>query len=92
MLIVSHQATLRCLYAYFEAQKVDTIPYIQVPLHTLIKLESGILGYTETTYKFDIETGDYVTEIKKVNCQNDLPKRMRFRTTESDLGSDEADS
>ena len=46
--IVSHQATLRCLYSYFEAQKVDTIPYINVPLHTLIKLEPGILGFTET--------------------------------------------
>lgn len=86
--IVSHQATLRCLYSYFEAQKVDTIPYIKVPLHTLIKLETGILGLTQTTYTFDIETGEYSTEVKKVNYQNDLPKRMRFRTTDSDLDSE----
>jgi len=84
LFIVSHQATLRWLYSYFEAQKVDTIPYINVPLHTLIKLESGILGFTETIYKFDIETGDYETEVIKVNYQNDLPKRMRFKTTDSD--------
>lgn len=89
VLIVSHQATLRCLYAYFEAQKVDQIPYIKVPLHTLIKFEPGILGYKETIYKFDIETGDYVTETKTVNYTNDLPKRMRFTTTDSDQGSDE---
>ena len=50
LFIVSHQATLRWLYSYFEAQKVDTIPYINVPLHTLIKLEPGILGFTETIY------------------------------------------
>lgn len=92
LLIVSHQATLRCLYAYFEAQKVDTIPFIKVPLHTLIKLEPGILGFTETTYKFDIETGEYTTEVKKVNYQHDLPKRMRFKTTDSDLGSEGSDS
>ena len=85
---MSHQATLRCLFAYFEAQKVDSIPYIKVPHNTLIKMESGILGFTKTTYKFNVETGGYTTEIVKINYQNDLPKRMRFRTTDSDHESD----
>lgn len=91
VLIVSHQATLRCLYAYFEAFKVDSIPYIEVPLHTLIKLEPGILGYKETTFKFDIETGDYETKVRVVNYQDDLPKRMKFKTSvDSDCGSDKS--
>mmetsp|Transcript_7630 Transcript_7630/g.8691 ORF Transcript_7630/g.8691 Transcript_7630/m.8691 type:complete len:131 (+) Transcript_7630:526-918(+) len=92
VLIVSHQATLRCLYAYFEAKKVDQIPYIKVPLHTLIKFEPGIMGYKETIYKFDIETGDYVTEIKTVDYTNDLPKRMRFKTSDSDSDEVKKDS
>ena len=85
LLIVSHQATLRCLFSYFEAHKVDMIPYIEVPHHILVKLEPGILGYKETIYKFDLETGEYETEIINVNYQNDLPKRMRFKTSESDI-------
>ena len=89
LLIVSHQATLRCLYSYFEAYKVDMIPYINVSQHTLIKLEPGILGYTETIYKFDLDTGDYKTEVITVNYQNDLPKRMRFKASESDLKESE---
>jgi broad specificity phosphatase PhoE len=92
LFIVSHQATLRCLYAYFESQKVDNVPYISVELHTLIRFEPGIMGYKQTTYKFDIETGDYTTEVKEVNYNSDLPKRMRFRTTDSDQETDETGS
>ena len=90
ILLVSHQATLRCLFSYFEAHKVNTIPYISVPLHTLVKLEPGILGFTKTTYKFDVETGNCTTVVKRVNYQSDLPKRMRFITSKSDVDSDDA--
>jgi broad specificity phosphatase PhoE len=33
---IAHQAVLRCLYAYFKTNKVDEIPYIDIPLHTII--------------------------------------------------------
>eukprot|EP00343_Euplotes_focardii_P012317 CAMPEP_0205834538 /NCGR_PEP_ID=MMETSP0206-20130828/50832_1 /ASSEMBLY_ACC=CAM_ASM_000279 /TAXON_ID=36767 /ORGANISM="Euplotes focardii, Strain TN1" /LENGTH=51 /DNA_ID=CAMNT_0053141589 /DNA_START=1259 /DNA_END=1414 /DNA_ORIENTATION=+ len=50
------------------------------------------MGYKETIYKFDIETGDYVTEIKTVDYTNDLPKRMRFKTSDSDSDEVKKDS
>ena len=31
-------AVIRCLLAYFENQSPDEMPYIRVPLHTVIKL------------------------------------------------------
>ncbi|GMT24312.1 hypothetical protein PFISCL1PPCAC_15609, partial [Pristionchus fissidentatus] len=38
VLVVSHQAVLRCILAYFTDRPLDEVPYIDVPLHTLIKL------------------------------------------------------
>lgn len=38
ILIVSHQAIIRVILAYFLDKKAEEMPYIQVPLHTLIKL------------------------------------------------------
>jgi 6-phosphofructo-2-kinase / fructose-2,6-biphosphatase 2 len=38
ILIVTHQAILRCIYAYFMNIPQEQSPWMEVPLHTLIKL------------------------------------------------------
>lgn len=38
ILIVTHQAVLRCVYAYFLSVPQEQSPWMEVPLHTLIKL------------------------------------------------------
>jgi len=38
ILIVTHQAVLRCIYAYFMGSAQDKSPWMNVPLHCLIKL------------------------------------------------------
>ncbi|KAH9522205.1 6-phosphofructo-2-kinase/fructose-2,6-bisphosphatase 2, variant 3 [Dermatophagoides farinae] len=38
VLVVAHQAVIRCLLAYFLDKPQDEMPYINVPLHTIIKL------------------------------------------------------
>jgi 6-phosphofructo-2-kinase / fructose-2,6-biphosphatase 2 len=38
ILIVTHQAILRCIYAYFMNVPQEDSPWMEVPLHTLIKL------------------------------------------------------
>ena len=38
ILIISHQAIIRVILAYFLDKPAEEMPYIQVPLHTLIKL------------------------------------------------------
>ncbi|KAI9770707.1 MAG: Fructose-2,6-bisphosphatase [Geoglossum simile] len=38
IMIVTHQAVLRCIYAYFMNVPQDRSPWMMVPLHTLIKL------------------------------------------------------
>ncbi|KAJ8936995.1 hypothetical protein NQ314_012077, partial [Rhamnusium bicolor] len=44
VLVVSHQAVLRCLFAYFLDKSADELPYLVVPLHTIIKLTPVAYG------------------------------------------------
>jgi broad specificity phosphatase PhoE len=48
VLVVCHQAVIRCLLAYFRNEPQDDLPYIRVPLHTVIKL-------TQHAHACDIE-------------------------------------
>ena len=38
IIIVTHQAVLRCIYAYYMNLPQEQSPWMEVPLHTLIKL------------------------------------------------------
>ncbi|RKP16749.1 bifunctional 6-phosphofructo-2-kinase/fructose-2,6-bisphosphate 2-phosphatase [Rozella allomycis CSF55] len=51
ILIISHQATLRCIYAYFLNLPRDELPYINIPLHTVIQLTPKAYGCEEVRYK-----------------------------------------
>lgn len=44
ILIIGHQAILRALYAYFHALSQEDLPYIKIPLHTLLELVSSSLS------------------------------------------------
>lgn len=47
ILIIGHQAILRCLYAYFHNLPQADLPYIKIPLHTVIKLTPKAYGCDE---------------------------------------------
>ena len=47
ILIIGHQAILRCLYAYFHNLPHEDLPYIKIPLHTVIKLTPKAYGCDE---------------------------------------------
>ncbi|XP_055703557.1 6-phosphofructo-2-kinase/fructose-2,6-bisphosphatase 1-like isoform X1 [Phlebotomus papatasi] len=58
VLVVSHQAVLRCLLAYFLDKTSDELPYLQVPLHTVIKLTPVAYGCKVEHIKLPIEAVD----------------------------------
>jgi broad specificity phosphatase PhoE len=45
IILFGHQAILRCISAYFFGIELNKIPYLEVPLNTIIKL-------TPETYSF----------------------------------------
>ncbi|XP_030750065.1 6-phosphofructo-2-kinase/fructose-2,6-bisphosphatase-like [Sitophilus oryzae] len=77
VLTVSHQAVLRCVLAYFMETPVDEIPYVHVPLHTIIKITLQGFNYNMETIKMPIECVN-TTRAKPINCSED-------RTTEEAL-------
>ncbi len=50
VLVVGHQAVLRCLYGYFLDLPQEKIPHLDVPLHTVIKLTPKAYGCTEERF------------------------------------------
>ncbi|KAG9318270.1 bifunctional 6-phosphofructo-2-kinase fructose-2,6-bisphosphate 2-phosphatase [Chiua virens] len=58
ILIFGHQAILRCLYAYFHDLPQADLPYIKIPLHTVIKLTPKAYGCDEERYMLPIGAVD----------------------------------
>ena len=54
ILIVTHQAVLRCIYAYYMNVPQEQSPWMEVPLHTLIKLTPRAYSTQEERYKANI--------------------------------------
>ncbi|XP_061347168.1 6-phosphofructo-2-kinase/fructose-2,6-bisphosphatase-like [Gastrolobium bilobum] len=51
VVVISHQAVLRALYAYFTDRPLKEIPHMEVPLHTIIEIHLGVTGVQEKRYK-----------------------------------------
>ncbi|KAF7730973.1 Fructose-2,6-bisphosphatase [Apophysomyces ossiformis] len=58
ILIIGHQAILRCIYAYFMNYSHEDLPYIKIPLHNVIELTPKAYGCDEKRYKVDIDAVD----------------------------------
>ncbi len=54
IIIVTHQAVLRCIYAYFMNIPQERSPWMEVPLHTLIKLTPKAYHTQEERFAADI--------------------------------------
>lgn len=54
ILIVTHQAVLRCIYAYYMNVPQEQSPWMEVPLHTLIKLTPRAYSTQEERFKANI--------------------------------------
>ncbi|GMM37799.1 fructose-2,6-bisphosphatase [Saccharomycopsis crataegensis] len=54
ILIITHQAVLRCIYAYFMNVPQEESPWMSIPLHTVIKLEPMAYDTIVSRIKADI--------------------------------------
>ena len=69
LLVISHQAVVRCLYTFFMRTPMEDLPYVKIPLHTVMKVTfDGSRNIIESTY-MNIDCVD--THRKKpVNCND----------------------
>ncbi|GAN08544.1 fructose- -bisphosphatase protein [Mucor ambiguus] len=75
ILIIGHQAVLRCIYAYFLNYRQEDLPYIKIPLHTVIELTPKAYGCDEKRYKVDIEAVDTHRPKPKAGAAPTLKKK-----------------
>ncbi|XP_011600942.2 6-phosphofructo-2-kinase/fructose-2,6-bisphosphatase 2-like isoform X1 [Takifugu rubripes] len=64
VLVICHQAVMRCLLAYFLDKSADDLPYIKCPLHVVLKL-------TPVAYGCKVETFDL--KVDAVSTHRDRP-------------------
>ncbi|XP_055021726.1 6-phosphofructo-2-kinase/fructose-2,6-bisphosphatase [Boleophthalmus pectinirostris] len=64
VLVICHQAVMRCLLAYFLDKSADELPYLKCPLHTVLKL-------TPVAYGCKVES--IYLNIEAVNTHRDRP-------------------
>ena len=55
VLIITHQAIVRCIYAYFMDVDQDQSPWMDIPLHTLMKLTPKAYGTVTEKFKANIK-------------------------------------
>ncbi|GBP28387.1 hypothetical protein EVAR_102959_1 [Eumeta japonica] len=75
ILVVGHQAVLRCMLGYFLDLKLDELPYMNVPLHTVVKL-------TARGYKYEVEMTKLPVEC--VDTHRKQPKNCSISRTTAD--------
>uniref|UniRef100_A0A8C5I0M6 6-phosphofructo-2-kinase/fructose-2,6-bisphosphatase 2 n=1 Tax=Gouania willdenowi TaxID=441366 RepID=A0A8C5I0M6_GOUWI len=64
VLVICHQAVMRCLLAYFLDKGTDQLPYLKCPLHTVFKL-------TPVAYGCKVDMFDL--KVEAVNTHRDRP-------------------
>jgi 6-phosphofructo-2-kinase/fructose-2,6-biphosphatase 2/6-phosphofructo-2-kinase/fructose-2,6-biphosphatase 4 len=56
VVVIAHQAVIRCLYGYFMDYDINDIPHLEVPLHKVIKLLPHAYGTREEVIDIMPET------------------------------------
>lgn len=64
VIVVGHQATLRCIYGYFANAPLEKIPNLEIPLHCVIKFIPEAYGFNEERFMINPETHQ-VTRVNK---------------------------
>uniref|UniRef100_A0A671MTN6 6-phosphofructo-2-kinase/fructose-2,6-bisphosphatase 2 n=1 Tax=Sinocyclocheilus anshuiensis TaxID=1608454 RepID=A0A671MTN6_9TELE len=72
VLVICHQAVMRCLLAYFLDKSADDLPYLKCPLHVVLKLTPVAYGC-----KVDI----FNLKVEAVNTHRDRPLVRRTPAT-----------
>ncbi|KAK9953875.1 hypothetical protein ABG768_015995 [Culter alburnus] len=67
VLVICHQAVMRCLLAYFLDKSADELPYLKCPLHTVMKL-------TPVAYGCEVES--IFLNVEAVNTHRDRPMNV----------------
>lgn len=86
LLVISHQAVLRCILGYFLNKKFEELPYMNVPLHTIIKLTTEGYKCRLEFIKLNVECVDTYRQQPK-NCSSTRTQEDALRTVPAHFDS-----
>ncbi|KAK6628433.1 hypothetical protein RUM43_002247 [Polyplax serrata] len=86
ILVLSHQAVLRCILGYFLDNSVEQLPYLEVPLHTIIKLTSDGYNYKMELIKLNVDCVD-TTRRRPNDCSLSRSSHEALKTVPFHYGS-----
>ncbi|XP_042262668.1 6-phosphofructo-2-kinase/fructose-2,6-bisphosphatase 4a isoform X2 [Thunnus albacares] len=75
VLVICHQAVMRCLLAYFLDKTAEELPYLKCPLHTVLKL-------TPVAYGCKVES--IFLNVDAVNTHRERPENVNIHRTTKD--------
>uniref|UniRef100_A0A3B3HBD4 6-phosphofructo-2-kinase/fructose-2,6-biphosphatase 1 n=1 Tax=Oryzias latipes TaxID=8090 RepID=A0A3B3HBD4_ORYLA len=78
VLVICHQAVMRCLLAYFLDKPADELPYLRCPLHTVLKLTPVAYGCKVESFYLNIEAVNTHRERPKVSLLQFTCRMMHF--------------
>lgn len=88
VIIVAHQSTLRCVYAYFTKNEIQDIPFHEIPANTIIKLVPEVYFCNEKRFAFNLTTGKFsekesmntltLSPLLKIKKQEDVMEVSKF--------------
>nr|XP_015198243.1 PREDICTED: 6-phosphofructo-2-kinase/fructose-2,6-bisphosphatase-like isoform X2 [Lepisosteus oculatus] len=81
VLVICHQAVMRCLLAYFLDKSAEELPYLRCPLHTVLKLTPVAYGCKVESIFLNIEAvNTHRDKPVQVPCPSDAPLYRHRRT------------
>uniref|UniRef100_A0A8C3Y8J6 6-phosphofructo-2-kinase/fructose-2,6-bisphosphatase 2 n=1 Tax=Catharus ustulatus TaxID=91951 RepID=A0A8C3Y8J6_CATUS len=87
VLVISHQAVMRCLLAYFLDKSADELPYLRCPLHTILKLTPVAYGCKVETITLNVEAVNTHRDKPSLNSSPVRMRRNSFTPRHHSLGS-----
>jgi len=70
VLVISHQATIRCLLTLLLGASFPELPYLKIPLHTVIKIQLNVSGISIEYHRLPVDCVD-THRPKPENCEVD---------------------
>ncbi|KAM7402043.1 hypothetical protein PAMP_017314 [Pampus punctatissimus] len=74
VLVICHQAVMRCLLAYFLDKTADELPYLKCPLHTALKLTPVAYGCKVESVYLGVDAVNTHRDRPEVGIQGSTPK------------------
>uniref|UniRef100_A0A8C4QZI0 6-phosphofructo-2-kinase n=1 Tax=Eptatretus burgeri TaxID=7764 RepID=A0A8C4QZI0_EPTBU len=80
VLVICHQAVMRCLLAYLLDKPSDLLPYLKCPLHTVMKLTPVAYGCREEYFHLNVDAVDTHRDRPNKHRGNKPQKSRRCKT------------